>query len=511
MGQGVRLAVIIGVLGCSLSGFAVGGGPGAVVGLLMGILVLAARWWGQPLWSWAYLYLNRDRPIALSRPVSAANHRSAAGVRYQNGVVVTAIEIIGKPFQPTFFSGSTSAVSSNVLDVDSLFGHMRQGLGLAVESISVINAGARHYGSGDFPKTYDTLVGTPPYAGQRETWLMVRIRLLDNAEALRWRQSAGSAAVSAAQRIAADLRHTGMRARVATAAEISALDRRLGSAALEPNHCSWAGVRDTGGWLTSYTYRPADITTESLAQAWTLRADGIIQNITLLPDRTVTASLTVRTSQRATTPPRATLNSRPGQQAAAVANNLAGPNRIIRGQRHGKPGAGIGIPIGPSGVLLGRIADGSRIALPLVDPRESSRIRIEANDVITKRILIRAAAAGERITIHSTNRARWESVRMPNLVITSHPRPVHGTTISVQDGTVAAVPRPRTVIAVMPSGSSDSVPTNVVVEQTAPSSIRVSTSDRSYDIDIDLFRVENRYAADTVAGSMTTAGGGTHR
>jgi hypothetical protein len=33
--------------------------------------------------------------------------------------------------------------------------------------------------------------------------------------------------------------------------------------------------------LTTYWYRPSDITAEKLAQAWSARADGIVQNITL--------------------------------------------------------------------------------------------------------------------------------------------------------------------------------------------------------------------------------------
>lgn len=494
MRQNVTLAVIIGVLACVLTGYAVAGGPGAVIGLLLGAVLLVVQWWRLPLWSWLALYLTRRRAIELSAPVSAANDRRAAGVRYQSGVAVTAIQILGKSFRPTFLSGSSTTETDNVLEVTSLFAGMKQSLGLTVESISVISAGARHHSIGDFPAIYGTLVGTPPYAGSRETWLVVRIRSADNAEAFRWRQSAGTAAVAATQRIAAYLDGRGIRARLATATDIAALDRRLGSASLTNSHRGWRSVRDSDGWLTTYAYRPGDITTEVLAQAWTLKADGIIQNVTLFPDRTATASVTVRTPQPATAPPRVCLDSLPGQQALAVANNLAGPRTVIRGQRRAALAAAVEVPIGPSGVLLGRIADGSRIALPLVDPLDSGRIQLDVDDSIAKRLLVRAAAAGERITLHSNNSARWESVRMPNLLVTTSPRPAAGTTISVQDGSVTPSPQPASVISVGTGGLPDRSDGRIAIEQTGPAAIRVTVPDHDYDIEIDLFRVENRYA-----------------
>lgn len=494
MRQDVTLAVVIGVLACVLTGYAAAGGPGGAVGLLLGAVLLVVQWWRLPLWSWLALYLTRRRAIELSEPISAANDRRAAGVRYQGGVAVTAIQVLGKSFKPAFLSGSATTETDNVLEITSLFAGMQQSLGLKVESISVISAGARHHAVGDFPAIYGTLVGTPPYAGSRETWLVVRIRAADNAEALRWRHSAGTAAVAATQRIAACLDSGGIRARLATATEITALDRRLGSTSLTTTHRGWRSVKDSDGWLTTYAYRPGDITTEVLAQAWTLKADGIIQNVTLFPDRTASASVTVRTPQPATAPPRVCLDSLPGRQALAVANNLAGPRTPIRGQRRAALAGEVEVPIGPSGVLLGRIADGSRIALPLVDPRDSGRLQLDADDSITKRLLIRAAAAGERITVHSTNPARWESLRMPNLLVTTSPRPAAGTTISVQDGSVTPSPQPGSVISVGAGRFSDTSDGQIAIEQTGPAAIRLSTPDHDYDIEVDLFRVENRYA-----------------
>ena len=108
---------------------------------------------------------------------------------------MTAIQILGMPFQPTHFTGSTSATTPNSLDLGELFPLMRHGLGLAVESMSIVSAGSRRRGSGDYPRVYDTLIGTPPYAGRRETWLLIRVSALENGDALRWRPTIGTAAL----------------------------------------------------------------------------------------------------------------------------------------------------------------------------------------------------------------------------------------------------------------------------------------------------------------------------
>ena len=73
--------------------------------------------------------------------------------------------------------------------------------------------------------------------------------------------------------------------------------------------------------------------------------------------------------------------------------------------------------------------------LPLDDPGEFSRVHIAAEDSLAKRIVIRLAGAGERITVHTRNMQRWASVRMPDIAVSDQVKPVSGTTVSVVDGT----------------------------------------------------------------------------
>lgn len=491
----IRLVVIAGVMVCAMVGLGAAGYLGAGLGLVVGVALLVVPWRGLPLWSWVVLYANRNRRIELNEPATVANDRSGGGVRYQDGVAVVAVQVLGRRHRATHFAGSATTQTADAFDIDLLVPAMRQSLGLAVESISVISAGARRRAVGDYSRVYDSLIGTHPYAGQRETWLVIRIRSLDNGDALKWRPTAGSAALAAAQRIAMDLRCRGIRARTATAADIVELEKRLGRSALESRSGRWNSVRSDAGWQTTYGYRPSDITTESLAQAWALRADGIVQNVTVFPDGTVSAHLTVCTPQPPTAPPAVILHRLTGEQAQGVAANLCCPRPELRTLGRGAVRAPLVVPIGPSGVLLGRTPGGDRVLLPFSDPGEPSRVHIAAADAIAKRLIIRAAAAGERITVHTTDLERWDSVRMPQIAVIEHPRPATGTTLSVIDGTVPPAPRPNTVLSVAERGGVERVVADVTITQTGPVTIEVAAGAECFEVEVDLFRAENRYVS----------------
>ena len=489
-----RLAVIAGISVLAATGWSLGRYLGAAIGLTLGLVLGVIPWRGQPLWSWLYLYLRRSRPIALVDPVTVANDRSGGGVRYQDGVAVVALQILGKPYAATRFTGSAATETANTLDVADLLPAMRQTLGLTLESISVITAGARRRATGDYPRVYDTFIGTPPYAGRRETWVVVRINAMDNGDALRCRPTVGTAALAAAQRIAMTLRCRGIRARVATSTDIAEFERRVGAGALEPHNRRWNTLRGDAGWQTSYSYRPVDLTAEMLAQAWSLRVDGVVQNVTVFPDGRVSATVTVLTSQPPTAPPSMALQPLPGEQAQVIAANLCGPRPRIRGIGLGPVPAGLTIPVGPSGVLLGKTIDGNRIALPLGDVGEQSRVHIAADDAIAKRLIIRIAAAGDRVTVHTADLQRWETVRMPSVAVIEHARPASGTTVSVIDGTVTPAPRPSTVVSVgAPTGVYPSA--DVLLAQTGPDTIAVTAAGQTHEVIVEFFRAENLYVS----------------
>lgn len=458
------------------------------VSVALGLVLFVLPWKGQPAWRWAQLYATRNRPIEIPDPVTVVNDRSGGGVRYQDGVAVTAIQLLGRPHRATTLIGSTITATENVIDLADLMTLTKQHLGLAFESVSVVSSGARRRSNGDYPRVYDTFIGTSPYAGHRETWLVLRLNMIDNAETLQWRISAGRAALAATQRLAAALSCRGIRARVGSATDIVDLDRTLAGdtlQALQPSNRRWHSLRGETGALTTYGCPITD-----LNLPWSLRADGIIQNLTLYPDATVTASVTVRTPQQPAVSPNTALQPLPGRQAQALGGHLCAPLRRVRGLPRLPLPASLKVPIGSSGVLLGKMAGGDRLVLPLDEPGAHSHVHIAACDAIAKRIVIRMAAAGGQIAVHSTDSERWSSIRMPNVVVTDQIRPPAGTTVSVVDGTVMPAPRPPTVVSV---NTTDGV-TDLMINQTGPTRIEVSSGGRVHDLDFELFRAENRYA-----------------
>lgn len=371
---------------------------------------------------------------------------------------------------------------------------------------------------GDYPRVYDAEIGTPPYAGRRETWLIMRLPVIGNTQALRWRTSVGAAAISVAQRVASSLRCQGLRAKLATATDLAELDRRLGSDAVAGSAQRWKAIRGEAGWMTTYAYPAEAISSRVLSQAWTLRADEVIQNVTVYPDATCTATITVRTPTPAPTPPSVILRRLNGEQAAAAAANMCGPRPHLRGQRRCPLPAQLVTEIGPSGVLIGKLSNGDRLMIPVTDAGELSRVFVAADDTIAKRIVIRVVGAGERVCVHTRDQERWASVRMPQLSIVGTPRPAPRTTVGVveyvrrrkngDDGksegsgvdvAISPTPRPASVITIARPGTSlsesDRHGFEVTIEQIDRATVKVGAAGQNWLVEMEMFRAENRYVS----------------
>ncbi|MFV0493765.1 type VII secretion protein EccE [Mycobacterium sp.] len=495
MSAPARLTTITAVLTAAVAGWAIGGYVWAAMGVVSGAAVFVVPWRSQTPWSWVMLWFRRNHPIVLAQPLTVANDRAGGGLRYQDGVAVAVIQLFGKAHAPTFLTGSNTTETENTFDTRILQTMLRQSLGLRIDSLSIVSSGARRRRTGDYSRVYDTLIGTPPYAGRRETWMIVRVAALPNAGSMSGRFSIGSATLAAAQRICAALRQQGIRAKVATATDIVEIERRLGAAALAAPNRRWGSVRTDGGWLTSYGYRPGDITTGALALAWSTGADGVTQNISYFGDGTACATVTLLTPQQPTAAPSVLLRPLCGEQARGIAANLCGPMPVLRGVRRGIPTGPVAVPIGPSGVLLGKAGARNRMTLPLDDPAESSRVHIAAEDSLAKRIVVRLAAAGERVTVHTRDAGRWASVRMPDVMVTDRAKPMSGSTVSVVDGTLTPIPRPNTVVSVGGPDAPHRGAVDVLISQIGPATVEVAARGREYIVEIELFRAENRYVS----------------
>ncbi|WP_156766699.1 type VII secretion protein EccE, partial [Mycobacterium sp. E2327] len=431
-GSNRRVVGILVVFLLALAGWAVGGYVGAGVAAVLGVAVMFVPWRGQPAWSWAVLSRRDRRPISWSEPITVASNRSGGGVRVEDGVAVVAVQLLGRAHRATTVTGSVSVETENVIDVVDLVPLLQHPLGLELDSISVVSIGSRCGNVGDYPRVYDAEIGTPPYAGRRETWLILRLPVIDNTDALRWRTTLGATAISAAQRIAGLLRCQGLRAKVATATDMTELDRRLGWDAVSGTTQKWKAIRGEAGWMTTYAYPAEAINSHVLAQAWTLRADEVIQNVTVYPDGECTATVTVRTPTQAPSPPSVVLHRLNGEQAAAAAANMCGPRPFLRGLRRSPLPQSLILEVGPSGVLVGKLSNGDRLMIPVTDAGELSRVFVAADDAIAKRIVIRTAGAGREVLTTLTTGIRTLAQRFMSRVCTHTRSPAPAVRITIR-------------------------------------------------------------------------------
>jgi hypothetical protein len=169
--------------------------------------------------------------------------------------------------------------------------------------------------------------------------------------------------------------------------------------------------------------------------------------------------------------------------------------------------------------------------IPVTDAGELSRVFVAAEDLIAKRIVIRVAGAGERVCVHTNDKARWASVRMPEVSIVGTSRPAPHTTVSVveyvarrkkgadsaadgggldiADIAISPTPRPATVITVAPFGTK--LPDGhrhgfeVAIEQVGPAAVNVNAAGQNWLVQMDMFRAENRYVSlEPVAMTIAT-------
>ena len=181
------------------------------------------------------------------------------------------------------------------------------------------------------------------------------------------------------------------------------------------------------------------------------------------PGGPVTVSALVRTTdpRRPEQPPTLFLNPLPGDQYAAA---LRAAPTSCAATATCPPGCSIApqdlqIPIGSTGILVGAALRDDTTGSPeiqrddlvmwaLTDPQRPTRIVMDTSDFYVRQLLIRAAAAGERIAIYSYDPRRWYSVSQPNIAVVESrsPRRVRADDHRQRPTPQRPVGRPRAVL-----------------------------------------------------------------
>ena len=501
----------------------------------------------------------RRYTTAVGAAVDISHGGEVYGVRTAGNEAVTVVEVDGRAYSPTFLRGSTVSRTDNVLPLGVLTGLMEQPGGLLL-GIDIVCTGHRVRPGTGYPQLYSTLLADRGAAGQRTTYLVVRLDIRESTRGLVYRRSIGSAAAAATERIINALQQHDIRAAALGAEQHDAVLDELSVGLAHPPprpvvvdddidetpgrggqlvgvggprrsaagvavqatarqrvrpkaEVGWHTINANPGYVTSYYFSPEDITADAFNQMWSLRSDHVVHATMLRtrPGGPVTVSALVRTTdpRRPEQPPTMFLNPLPGDQYAAAlraaptsAPALHLPARVLDRSQD------LQIPIGSTGILVGAALRDDTTGSPeiqrddlvmwaLTDPQRPTRIVMDASDFYVRQLLIRAAAAGERIAIYSYDPRRWYSVSQPNIAVVESEHPAEFVpTIIVNDrphSAPAAGPGLSSTVITLGHSASDTAPPDILFEQISQSSVKITTATRSLDVAMVVFRQEQTW------------------
>ena len=433
------------------------------------------------------------------------------------------VEVTGQAYSPTLLTGSATALTPNRLPLDALTGLLDQPGGIRLSGIDVVSSGLRVRRGTGYPPLYSTLLADRPAAGQRRTYLVVRLDIANSVSGLAYRSTVGAAAAAATERIVNALLQRGVRAKPLTAKDLDAALVELGAslavvpAEAEPDNApvgpriptpvapteSWKSIEAHPGYLTSYYFSPEDITTNTLNQMWALRSDAVVQTISLTkkrgPDRGprpgCRRSCGSTTRRRRRRPPTLYLNPLPGHQGPAATRSAPLPRRFDAMPARPLDTSPLELPVGSSGVLVGTTQRGDLLLLSLTDPDQATRIALHTGMPYACQLLVRAAAVGERIAIYTDKPARWRQLEQPLIAVVDRRHPPEFVPSIIVSDRAGGPPPAGLASSVITIGDAErNAPTpDLSFTQISASTVRIATSAFTTDVQIATFKAEQPF------------------
>ena len=330
--------------------------------------------WVAAVFSWRRRHRNvPDLPSepAVGATVMPGDH---VAVRWQDGYLVSAIELVPRPFTPTVIV-SGQAFTDDVVDtrlVEQLVTAHCPDL-----EADVVSAGYRvgKTAPASLVALYEQVVGPYPAPANRRTWILLRAEPEHTRKSSQRRESgvAGLARylVTSATRIADQLASNGIDAR-----PIRSFDDFDRATEISFERETWSAIKGRSTFTAAYSAAGGpDVW-------WSARADHTITRVRILPGAAPTTTVLLTTLANPTTP-RGFSCLFGGQRAA-----LQGISPV--NDRHYE------LPIGSAGVLVGETAD----RYPVYMPFDDVDVSINLGDArLFTQFVVRSAAAGAVVTL----------------------------------------------------------------------------------------------------------------
>lgn len=437
---------------------------------------------------WLHTRRHPDLAAHIPDPIDIRRGEMVIGVQRDDTTATTVVRLAGRPYSPTVLPGHRRAVTPNTVPLAVIADQLTQPGPLVMAGIDIVSAGSRVAGASGYAPVYSAVLTDQSAAGQRDSYAILRVDLAASTHGLALRDSVEDAAAATAERLICALRQHNCRATALSANEVRDLIGELAGPQLQAVSKTRRDRLDneSSHWA-SYFYSPDDITTANLDDIWAWQIDGAVSTVTVAPAPAgvaVTALVRTHTSIPAALAPTAYLNSLPGQQSVAAASCVPGGPRLA-GLPHlvlTDP-AGLRIPIGAAGVLVGAIhADGQRrpVLLPLSDPSQRTRIRMNTSDVYLRQLLIRAAATGSPVSVYTDDPDRWSGLNDPLIDIHAAANEPSATppAIVVKDRADGKPQSAASTIVSLPADSSypAGLAPDIDINEPTPGEIEVTTA-----------------------------------
>lgn len=225
------------------------------------------------------------------------------------------------------------------------------------------------------------------------------------------------------------------------------------------------------------------------------------------------------TAEPLTHPPLLALKPASGQAFSALAASLPLGNRAVELALSPRPLDGrdaLQVPVGPSGFLLGMTVTGVPLLGQFTDAVRFTRVGIHADDEVVVQLVLRAAATGATVLVHTDRPQVWEPVCGDRITLAGAEK-TRIPTIVVYDGEDTQSPvisggeRGHAAVAL---GATPPANADVVITQTSREQIGFSTPDLA-NVKLTIMRPRNeaqflahlrRPAAETPAGRRLFGG-----
>ncbi|RFD27256.1 type VII secretion protein EccE1 [Mycobacterium uberis] len=345
------------------------------------VILTLVQFSGRRLSGWLmalYLFFRRrHKPLDTpSEPVVGATVKPAdhVAVRWQDGFLVSVVELIPRPFTPTVIVDG-EAQTDDFLET-RLLEHLLSVHCPDLEAV-VVSAGYRvgHVASPDVVNLYQQVIGADPAPAHRRTWILLRADPVCTRKSAQ-RRDAGVAGlarylVASTTRIADQLASHGM-------------DAVCGRSFDDIDHATDVGfVREKWSMIEGRdAYSVAYIAPAGPDAWWSVRADHTITRVQVTPGKTPRAMVVLTTLGKPKTP-RGFYCLLGGQQPALL-------GRSFVAYQHCQ------LPIGSAGVLIGETVN----RCPVYMPFDDVDVSISLGDAQTfTQFAVRAAAAGGIVTL----------------------------------------------------------------------------------------------------------------